>query len=107
MASVATYLNFTNQTEEAFLFYKQVFRTEFIGGGIFRMSDAPAMPGQPPLSEADKKLVMNVQLPITGGHVLMGTDAPESMGFKLVQGDNVNIAVHTDTKEEAIASSLN
>ena len=100
MASVATYLNFANQTEEAFTFYKQVFRTEFVRE-ISRMGDVPAMPGQPPLSDADKQLVMNVQLPITGGHLLMGTDAPESMGFNLVQGDNINIMTITDTREEA------
>ena len=51
--------------------------------------------------DEDKQLVMNVQLPITGGHLLMGTDAPESMGFNLVQGDNINIMTITDTREEA------
>jgi PhnB protein len=32
-----------------------------------------------------------MELPILGGHVLMGTDAPESMGFQLVKGNNVHI----------------
>ena len=31
MARVTTYLNFAGNTEEAFLFYKSVFKTEFIG----------------------------------------------------------------------------
>jgi PhnB protein len=30
----------------------------------------------------------------------MGTDAPESMGFKLNKGNNVYINVEPDTKEE-------
>jgi hypothetical protein len=33
-------------------------------------------------TEADRQLVMHVELAILGGHVLMGTDAPESMGFE-------------------------
>jgi len=39
-------------------------------------------------------------LPITGGHILMGTDAPESMGFKINQGNNVYIMLETDTRIE-------
>lgn len=99
MAKVSTYLNFSNNTEEAFNFYKKVFGTEFVDG-IHRMSEVPPQEGQPPLSEEDKNLVMNVQLPIIGGHLLMGTDAPESMGFKLVKGNNVNICLGLDTREE-------
>jgi PhnB protein len=100
MARTSTYLNFTNSCEEAFNFYKSVFGTEFVGG-IMRMGDAPTMEGQPPLSDADKQLVMNVQLPILGGHMLMCTDAPESMGFTLVQGNNFYIALDPDTRAEA------
>ncbi|MDX5479005.1 MAG: VOC family protein, partial [Cyclobacteriaceae bacterium] len=35
-----------------------------------------------------------------GVHLLMGTDAPESMGFNLVKGNNVHISLHLDSKEE-------
>lgn len=55
----------------------------------------------PPLSEEDKNLVMHVCLPILGGHKLMGTDAPASMGFSVVPGNNVHISLHPDTREEA------
>jgi PhnB protein len=99
MAKVSTYLNFTNQTEEAFNFYKSVFGTEFIGG-IARFGDIPPSDDMPPIAEADKHLVMNVALPILGGHVIMGTDAPESMGFRLTQGNNVYITLHPDTRDE-------
>jgi PhnB protein len=100
MARTNTYLNFARSTEEAFNFYKSVFGTEFVGE-IARFRDVPPQEGQPPMSEDDKHLVMNVQLPILGGHLLMGTDAPESMGFQLNQGNNVYICLDPDTRAEA------
>jgi PhnB protein len=99
MARVSTYLNFPRSTEEAFNFYKSVFGTEF-EGKINRMGEVPPQEGQPPLAEEDKNLVMHAVLPILGGHVLMGTDAPESMGFRVVQGNNVYINLEPDTREE-------
>lgn len=99
MARVSTYLNFRNTTEEAFNFYREVFGTEFIGE-ISRMGDAPLQEGQAPLSDEEKNLVMHVSLPILGGHVLMGTDAPESMGLSLVEGNNVYLNLEPDSKEE-------
>lgn len=101
MASTSTYLNFAGTTEEAFLFYKSVFGTEFAGQGIMRMGDVPSQDGQPELSDADKNLVMHVTLPILGGHLLMGTDATESMGFSLNQGNNVYISLGPDSREDA------
>ncbi len=102
MARTSTYFNFARNTEEAFNFYKAVFGTEFVGG-IARFGDILAQDGQPEMSEEDKQLVMNVQLPILGGHLLMGTDAPESMGFQLNQGNNVYICLEPDTRSEADA----
>lgn len=99
MASVSTYLNFSRNTEEAFNFYKSVFRTEF-QGEIMRMGDVPPQEGMLPLAEEDKDLVMHVMLPILGGHQLMGTDAPETMGFKLNFGNNMYINLEPDTREE-------
>ncbi|WP_294764902.1 VOC family protein [uncultured Rhodoferax sp.] len=100
MARVSTYLNFNGQTEEAFNFYRGVFGGEF-NGGIQRFKDAPPAPGQPPLDTATGNMVIHVELAILGGHVLMGTDAPESMGFKLVQGNNAHINLEPDTRAEA------
>lgn len=99
MASVSTYLNFPRNTEEAFNFYRSIFGGEFTGG-ISRFGEMPAMEGMPPMPEADRNLVMHIELPITGGHVLMGTDAPESMGFTVKVGNNMHLNLHTDTKEE-------
>jgi PhnB protein len=70
-------------------------------GGIMRHGDVPLPEGAPELSAADKNLVMNVALPILGGHILMGTDVPESMGFNVNQGNNVYISLHPDTRAEA------
>ena len=100
MASVSTYLNFERDTEAAFNFYKSVFGGEFFGNGIMRMGDAPLQDGMPPLAEEDKNLVMHVELKILGGHSLMGTDAPESMGFHLNKGNNVYINLMPDTRKE-------
>jgi PhnB protein len=99
MASVSTYLNFPNNTEEAFNFYKTVFGNEF-NGGIKRFGDVPPQEGMPHLAEGDKKLVMHVELPILGGHLLMGTDCPSSMGFSLNAGNNVYINLQPDTRAE-------
>lgn len=100
MARVSTYLNFERETETAFNFYKSVFGGEFEGPGIMRMGDVPPQEGMPPLPEADRNLVMHVELKILGGHVLMGTDVPESHGIKLVKGNNVHINLQPDTRKE-------
>lgn len=100
MARVSTYLNFIRSTEEAFNFYKSIFGGEFGGNGIARFRDIPPQEGMPGISEKEKDLVMHIELPILGGHVLMGTDAPESMGFRINFGNNVYINLEPDTREE-------
>lgn len=99
MARVSTYLNFTNNTEAAFNFYRTVFGGEFVGQ-ISRFGDLPATEGMPPIAEGDKNLIMHIALNTIGGHTLMGTDAPESMGFKVNPGNNVYINLEPDTREE-------
>ena len=99
MARTSTYLNFPRQTEEVFNFYRSVFGGDFVGG-INRFSDIPAEEGAPSIAEEDKNLIMHVELPITGGHHLMGTDAPESMGFKVTFGNNIYINLEPDSREE-------
>lgn len=101
MAKVSVYLNFDRNTEEAFNYYKQVFGTEF-QAPIARMGEVPPQEGVPAISEEDKNLVMHVALPIFGEFVLMGSDAPESIGFKkIVMGNNVFINLEPDTRSEA------
>jgi PhnB protein len=99
MARVSTYLNFPGNTEQAFAFYRSVFGGDFTGP-VHRFGEVPAAPGQPPLPEADRQRVMHVELAILAGHVLMGTDVPESMGFKVQHGNGVHINLEPDTRAE-------
>lgn len=96
-ARVCSYVNFPGNTEEAFNFYRSIFKTEFVNG-IQRLGEVP---GQENLSDDVKKMVLHVELPLVGGHILMGTDAPKEMGFTLTQGNNMHISVEPATREEA------
>ncbi len=95
MATINPYLNFMGNTEDAFNFYKSVFGGEFIT--LMRFKD---MPGHENLPDNERDKVMHVALPIKG-NVLMATDMLESMGQKLVAGNNYSVAIQADTEEEA------
>src|ERR1700739_202820 len=99
MAKVSIYLNFMGNTEEAFNFYKKVFKTEFVFP-IMKLKDAPPQPGGPQFSEKELNGVMHVSLPILGGTNIMGTDMIESLGHKLIEGNNVTINLEPDSKED-------
>ena len=100
MSKIAIYLNFQGTAERAFTFYKSVFGTEF-SAPIMRIGDLPADPNGPTFSDADKNCVMHVALPIIGGTEIMGTDMLESMGHKLIVGNNTTISLQLDSREEA------
>ena len=96
MASINPYLNFPGNTEEVFKFYKSVFGGEFLS--VQRFKDTPDSDKMP----ADVgNMIMHISLPIGKGNVLMATDAPASMGFNLVQGNNMYICISPDSEEEA------
>jgi PhnB protein len=97
MTKINIYLNFAGNTEEAFNFYRSVFGGEF--SALVRFKDMP-MPGEK-LRKEDERKIMHIGLPIGQGDVLMASDSLESLGQKLVQGNNAYISVHPDTKEEA------
>ena len=100
MKQVSIYLNFMGNTEEAFEFYKKAFNSEY-SAPIMRMKDIPSQPGMPELSESEQNKVMHVALPILGGTEIMGTDVLESMGHKLIEGNNISLSLNPNTKEEA------
>ncbi|MCI1266423.1 MAG: VOC family protein [Saprospiraceae bacterium] len=100
MAKTNIYLNFQGNAEEAFNCYKSVFKTDR-AAPIMRMGDMPQPEGMPPFSNAEKKMVMHVSLPILGGTNIMGTDMLESMRHKLIIGNNTTISLEPDTKEDA------
>lgn len=99
MARVSTYLNFPGTAERAFLFYRSVFGGEFIGP-VMRFRDMPPEPEQTPMSEQDLNLILHIELSILGGHVIMATDAPESMGFSVSYGNHMSINLQPDTRAE-------
>jgi PhnB protein len=96
MATFNPYLNFAGNTEEAFKFYKSVFGGEFTA--IQRFKETPVADK---VSAKEKEKIMHITLPIGKGNILMGTDALESMGHKLTFGNNFNISIEADSKEEA------
>ncbi len=99
MSKVSIYLNFQGNTEEAFNFYKKVFQTEFVAPVMYN-KDIPSGPDGPSFPEDELNKVMHVALPILGGIHIMGTDMLESMGHKLVIGNNTTINLEPDTREE-------
>jgi PhnB protein len=99
VAKISIYLNFMGNTEEAFNFYKSVFKAEF-AAPIMYLKDTPPQEGMPPLSGEDGNKVMHVSLPILGGINIMGTDMLESMGHKLIIGNNTTINLEPDSREE-------
>lgn len=100
MGKISTYLNFPRNTEEAFNYYKSVFGGEFSGGGIGRFGDFLPTEGMPSVADEDKNLIMHIELPILGEHILIGSDAPESMGHKVNIGNNFYIALDPDSRDE-------
>ena len=96
MKSINPYLNFPGNTEEAFNFYKSVFGGEFVG--LTRFKDT-AEGGK--LSDSEKEKIMHVSLPLRNGNILMATDALESMGHKILSGNNFHLSIEAESKEEA------
>ncbi len=99
MARVSTYLNFMGNAEEAFEFYKSVFGTEY-ASPLMRLGDVPADDSMPALSDAEKNMVMHIELEILAGHVIMATDMIASMGHELRIGNNTTINLEPDSREE-------
>lgn len=97
MKSINPYLNFQGNTEEAFNFYKSVFGGEF-QGGIFRFKDTQM---KDKLSDEEQQMVMHISLPMGNQNYLMATDALESMGQKVIFGNNFYISILADSREEA------
>ena len=97
MTKLNIYLNFAGNTEEAFNFYKSVFGGDFTR--VVRFKDIP-MEGVN-IPKKDENKIMFIDLPIGKDNVLMATETLESLGQKLVQGNNVCISVHPESKEEA------
>lgn len=92
------YLNFNGNTEDAFKFYKSVFGGEFLI--LQRFKDAPKeIQKNIPKQELNK--ILFISLAINKDVKLIGTEAPESMGFKLIEGSNHHISLEISDKKTA------
>ena len=96
MATLNPYLNFAGNTEEAFIFYRSVFGGDFTT--LQRFKDTPEA-GRVP--EKEKDMLMHVSLPGGKGNSLMATDALDSMGHKLIVGNNIQLSLEAESKDEA------
>jgi PhnB protein len=94
MKAINPYLNFNGNSEEAFNFYKSIFGGEF--ATVMRFKDTPE--GQSSPEDAEK--IMHIALPIGNANMLMATDALESMGQKLMPGNNFYLSINADNVDE-------
>ena len=97
MKKLSTYLNFAGNAEEAFSFYKSVFGGNFTS--VVRFKDMPMEGVEIPKTDENK--IMHISLPISKDDVLMASDSLESLGQKLIKGNNIFISFHAASKEEA------
>jgi PhnB protein len=96
MTAINPYLNFAGNTEEAFNFYKFVFGGEF--AMVQRFKDTQQCDQVP---DSEKNMIMHISLPVGKGNILMATDALESMGHKLTEGNNFSLCIDADSEAEA------
>lgn len=99
MAKVNPYLHFLGNSEEVFNFYKSVFGGEF--ATVMRYGDMSGQEGCENMSDEDKAKIMHIALPLSDGHVLMGTDAVGEHAKDAAFGNNISLSVSADSKEEA------
>jgi PhnB protein len=96
MTIVNPYIYFNGNCEEAFNFYKTVFRKEITYIG--RYKDVPET-DRLIFQEADEK-IMHISLPISSETILMGSDNSEAYKESKVVY-NFSLIIHTDSRVEA------
>ncbi len=96
MTTINPYIYFNGNCEEAFNFYKSVFRKELSYMG--RYKDVP-QPERGMFQEADNK-IMHVSLPISAETILMGSDNNAAY-IDSIKHNSFSLIIHTDNKKEA------
>lgn len=98
MAQINPYLNFNGDCEAAFKFYRSIF-----GGDFQQLSRYKEMPGSEanPEMEMDGELIMHVSLPISRETSLMGSDVGGEWAQHMVAGNNIQLSVNAESREEA------
>ena len=95
MLSTNTYLHFAGNAEKAMNFYKRVFNGTFT---IFQRYKE--IPGGEKLNTDEQEKLIHASLNIGNGIILMATDALQSMGRDVIQGNNFYTCLHTDSEAE-------
>jgi len=96
MKNILPYLNFKANAEEAFNFYKSILGGEF--SAIMRFGEMPDSENMP---EEVKNKIMHISLAISNDFSIMGSDVIESFGQKYLNGNNHNLMISAESKEEA------
>lgn len=96
MTTLNPYIYFNGNCEEAFNFYKTVFRKEITYIG--RYKDVPKT-DRKIFEETDEK-IMHITLPISEETILSGSD--NKIAYKeSIEYNNFSLIIHTDSKVEA------
>jgi len=95
---VHIYLNFDGQCEEAFNFYKAVFKRDF--QMISHFKDMPTTPDSGKIPEEHLNRVMHVSIPMGEGQLLMGSDTMHGFGPPHQKGNNFNVSINLEDKAE-------
>lgn len=93
--TINAYLSFNGNCEEAFLFYKSVFRKEFTNVSRYK-----EIPRDKPLSEEEGNKIMHISLGITDDIELMGTDIPELVDDNVTKGKTITLSVMAKDEKE-------
>jgi len=96
MLGVNPYLHFMGNTEEAMKYYKSVFGGEFTIFSRFK-----EIPGGEKMSPEDQGKFIHISLTVNKLTTIMATDMLESMGQKLVAGNNCHICIQAESEAEA------
>ncbi|MCJ1910087.1 VOC family protein [Planococcus ruber] len=92
------YFNFDGNGQEATHFYVDVLDAELAGITTYGEANEGNMEGLP---EEARDLVMNAQIDLKNGDMLMISDVPPGMGMSFQKGNNVSLTVTLDDMEEA------
>jgi PhnB protein len=96
MKLVHFYLNFPGTARAAFEYYEKVFGTKIAGVQTYGQTSFAG-----PVPDSVKDKIMHIQLPITDTVHLMASDSVEGFGPQLIEGNNFNILVVANDKQEA------
>lgn len=96
MARINPHINFNDNCEEAFNFYKSAFGGEFTT--LVRFKDMPCLEHTSSGADADK--IMHIALPV-GNDTLTGNDVPAVMGRVNEQENRSKITITAASREEA------